>query len=96
MKEVAAIIRMNRINATKEALSKAGVSSFTARECLGRGRGLVDLNLLKGAEKGYEEAVVQLGQSHRLGPKWWRWPSRRSLRSTVRENRAMERFLSCR
>jgi len=36
---------------------------------LGRGKGLVDLSLLKGAEKGYEEAISQLGQSQRLIPK---------------------------
>lgn len=69
MKEVMAIIRMNRINETKRALSEAGISSFHARECLGRGKGLVDFNLLRGAEKGYEEAIAQLGQSQRLVPK---------------------------
>ena len=69
MKEIMAIIRMNMINATKKALTEAGVSSITAREALGRGNGLVDLSLLKGAEKGYEEAISQLGQSQRLIPK---------------------------
>jgi nitrogen regulatory protein PII 2 len=71
MKEVMAIIRMNMINATKAALSEAGISSFTARECLGRGKGLIDFSVLKGAEKGYEEAIAQLGQSQRLIPKRW-------------------------
>jgi nitrogen regulatory protein PII 2 len=69
MKEVMAIIRMNKINETKRALSAAGISSFHARECLGRGKGLVDFNVLQGAEKGYEEAIAQLGQSQRLVPK---------------------------
>ncbi len=69
MKEVMAIIRMNKINETKRALSEAGISSFHARECLGRGKGLVDFNLLKGAERGFEEAIAQLGQSQRLVPK---------------------------
>jgi len=69
MKEVMAVIRMNKINETKRALSNAGISSFHARECLGRGKGVVDFNLLKGAEKGYEEAIAQLGQSQRLVPK---------------------------
>ena len=36
---------------------------------MGRGKGLVDLTLLEGAEKGYEEAIAQLGQSQRLIPK---------------------------
>ncbi|MDL1963427.1 MAG: P-II family nitrogen regulator [Deltaproteobacteria bacterium] len=69
MKEVMAVIRMNMINKTKIALADAGISSITARDCLGRGKGLVDLRLLKGAEKGYEEAISQLGQSQRLIPK---------------------------
>lgn len=38
MKEVMAVIRMNMMNKTKVALSEAGISSFTAREALGRGR----------------------------------------------------------
>ena len=69
MKEVMAVIRLNMINKTKIALADAGISSMTARDCLGRGKGLVDLGLLKGAEKGYEEAISQLGQSQRLIPK---------------------------
>jgi nitrogen regulatory protein PII 2 len=69
MKEIMAIIRMNMINPTKKALTSEGVSSITAFDALGRGAGLVDLNLLKGAEQGYEEAISQLGQSQRLIPK---------------------------
>jgi nitrogen regulatory protein PII 2 len=69
MKEVMAIIRMNMMNKTKKALSDAGILSMTAKEVLGRGKGLVDYSLLEGAEKGYEEAIAQLGQSQRLIPK---------------------------
>jgi nitrogen regulatory protein PII 2 len=69
MKEVMAIIRMSRINQTKKALAEAGISSMHARECLGRGKGLVDLDILKGAEAGYEEAISLLGNSQRLIPK---------------------------
>jgi nitrogen regulatory protein PII 2 len=69
MKEVMAIVRMNKINQTKRALAAAGISSMHARECLGRGKGLVDMDLLKGAEQGYEEAIAQLGNSQRLIPK---------------------------
>ncbi len=69
MKEVFAVIRMNMMNKTKRALSEAGIWSITAREALGRGKGIVDMELLKGAEKGYEEAISQLGQSGRLIPK---------------------------
>jgi len=69
MKEIMAIVRINMMNKTKQALADVGISSVTARDALGRGKGLVDLTLLEGAEKGYEEAVAQLGQSQRLIPK---------------------------
>jgi nitrogen regulatory protein PII 2 len=69
MKEIVAIVRINKMNQTKRALSEAGISSVTARDALGRGKGLVDIQLLKGAEKGYEEAISQLGQTQRLVPK---------------------------
>lgn len=69
MKEIMAIVRINMMNKTKSALSEAGISSITAKEALGRGKGLVDLTLLEGAERGYEEAIAQLGQSRRLIPK---------------------------
>lgn len=69
MKEITAIIRMNKMNETKRALSEVGISSVTARDALGRGKGLVDMQLLKGAELGYEEAISQLGQGGRLIPK---------------------------
>jgi len=69
MKEVMAIVRMNMMNKTKQALSEAGITSMTARDALGRGKGLVDYSLLEGAEKGYEEAIAQLGHSQRLIPK---------------------------
>ncbi|OHE81164.1 MAG: nitrogen fixation protein [Verrucomicrobia bacterium GWF2_62_7] len=69
MKEVMAIIRMNRINQTKKSLTEAGITSMHARECLGRGKGLVSIELLKGAEQGYEEAISLLGNSQRLIPK---------------------------
>ncbi len=69
MKEVMAVIRMNMMNQTKRALAAAGISSLNGREALGRGKGLVDFKVLNGAEKGYEEAISQLGQSQRLIPK---------------------------
>ena len=69
MKEIVAVIRMNKINQTKRALIAAGISSMHARDCMGRGKGLVDINLLKGAEQGYEEAISQLGNSQRPIPK---------------------------
>jgi nitrogen regulatory protein PII 2 len=71
VKEVMAIIRLNMINRTKKALADTGIPSFMARECLGRGKGMVDFSVLRGAEKGYEEAISQLGQTQRLIPKRW-------------------------
>jgi len=69
MKEVLAIVRLNAMNKTKRALADGGITSITARDALGRGKGLVDLQVLRGAEKGYEEAISQLGGSQRLIPK---------------------------
>lgn len=69
MKEILAIVRLNMMNLTKRALAEAGLPSITARDALGRGKGIVDLQLLKGAERGYEEAISQLGQSQCLIPK---------------------------
>jgi len=70
MKEVMAIIRMNKINDTKRALNDAGITSFTATgRVLGRGRGLVDYRILHGAEEGYQEAISQLGDGPRMVPK---------------------------
>lgn len=69
MKEVMAIIRMNMMNKTKNALLEAGISSLNANECLGRGKGLVDMLVLNGAEKRYEEMMSELGNAGRLVPK---------------------------
>lgn len=70
MKQVMAVIRINKINATKKALNDVGVSSFSATgRVLGRGKGLVDYRLLDGAKAGYTEAIAQLGQGPRLVPK---------------------------
>lgn len=69
MKEVLAVIRMNKMNVTKRALSEAGIHSMTARKVIGRGKGKVDYLLLKGAEEGYEEAINQLSPGPKLIPK---------------------------
>ena len=69
MKEVTAVIRMNKMNETKRALADAGVAALTARKVVGRGKGKVDYMLLKGAEEGYEEAINQLGPGPKLIPK---------------------------
>ncbi len=69
MKEVLAVIRMNKMNETKRALADAGIASLTARKVIGRGQGKVDYMLLKGAQEGYEEAINQLSPGPKLIPK---------------------------
>jgi nitrogen regulatory protein PII 2 len=73
MKEVMAVIKMNMMNKTKQALTDAGIISFTAKDVVGRGRGIVDDNVLKGADQGFEEAIAQLGTKGRLVPKRILW-----------------------
>lgn len=70
MKEVMAVIRMNKINETKRALAKAGFPSLTATgRVFGRGKGLVDFRIMKGAEEGIPDAIAQLGSDPKLVPK---------------------------
>lgn len=69
MKEVMAIIRMDKMNVTKRSLSEAGIHSMTARKVIGRGKGKVDYLLLKGAQEGYEEAINQLSPGPKMLPK---------------------------
>jgi nitrogen regulatory protein PII 2 len=69
MKEIMAVIRMNKMNQTKQALADAGVASFTACKVVGRGKGKVDYLLMRGAEAGCEEAIVQLGPGPKMIPK---------------------------
>jgi len=69
MVEIIAVVRMNKMNETKRALSEIGVPAFSAAKVMGRGKGKVDYLLLKGAEAGYDEAISQLGPGPKLFPK---------------------------
>lgn len=69
MKEIIAVIRMNMVNKTKDALADAGFPAFYALEAQGRGKGLVNAALLKGAKEGIVEAAELLGEKGRLYPK---------------------------
>jgi nitrogen regulatory protein PII 2 len=69
MKEVIAVVRMNMMNRTKQALTEAGISAFFAHEALGRGKGLVNPLVLQGAAQGREEALTVLGEKDKLYPK---------------------------
>ncbi|WP_346354106.1 P-II family nitrogen regulator [Azotosporobacter soli] len=46
MKEIMAIVRMNKTNATKKALVEAGATGFTATKVLGRGKLVKDKSLI--------------------------------------------------
>ncbi|MDR3640975.1 MAG: P-II family nitrogen regulator [Humidesulfovibrio sp.] len=69
MKEVVAVVRMNMMNRTKQALTDAGIDGYFAHEVLGRGVGLANPHVLAGAASGYEEAVALLGERGKLYPK---------------------------
>ena len=69
MKEVIAVVRINMMNQTKQALTEAGVDAFFAHEAQGRGKGFANPDVLKGAAKGYEEAAALLGEKGKLYPK---------------------------
>ena len=69
MKEVIAIVRINMMNQTKQALTDCGVDAFFAHEAHGRGKGFVNPKVLEGAEQGYEEAASLLGEKGKLYPK---------------------------
>lgn len=69
MKEIIAIVRINMMNQTKQALTECGVDAFFAHEAHGRGKGFVNPQVLEGVEQGYEEAASLLGEKGKLYPK---------------------------
>ncbi len=60
MKEVIAIIRMDKVNTIKSELVDAGFPAFTVRKVIGRGQGSVDRRVIQGAEEGHPEAIARL------------------------------------
>ncbi|WP_319370252.1 P-II family nitrogen regulator [uncultured Ilyobacter sp.] len=69
MKEVMAVIRINMINQTKQALLLAGIDSVTARTVKGRGKKQVGYELCKDiiAESDVTPAIADaVSESHRL------------------------------
>lgn len=69
MKTVIALIRIDKMNRTKRALSDAGITSMTALSNVhGRGGGLVDRKIVEGATQNIPEAVEYLGKEPRLRP----------------------------
>ena len=70
MKEIIAIIRMNKVNQTKKALMKAGFSSITARKVMGRGKKKIDYSLVEkiiGNENPIDLKIgEQVAEGHKL------------------------------
>lgn len=66
MKEVIAIVRINMMNQTKQALTDIGIDAFFAHEAHGRGKGFVNPAVLNGVQQGYEEAASLLGEKGKL------------------------------
>lgn len=72
MKEIMAIIRLNMINKTKDALLKEGFPSITCRKVLGRGKKKVDFSLIDVISQNVMEPprlAEELSEGHRLIPK---------------------------
>ena len=63
MKEVMAIVRLNKINVTKQALAEAGFPAFTCRKVLGRGKKSVDLTLMQTILDTGELPVSPIGEN---------------------------------
>jgi len=69
MKEVIAVVRINMMNQTKQALTDCGIDAFFAHEAHGRGKGFINPQVLEGVKQGYEEAAALLGEKGKLYPK---------------------------
>jgi len=73
MKEITAIIRMDMVNKTKEALLNLGVPSMTAVKVMGRGKKKIAYELFQNAFDENDElpkiVAEQLSEVHRLMPK---------------------------
>lgn len=73
MKEIMAIIRMDKINQTKKALVEAGFPALTCRKVFGRGKKKVDYELIQQLIAGEEiqspKTAEVVSEGHRLVPK---------------------------
>lgn len=69
MKLIMAIIRIDKMNKTKRALSDVGLPSMTTTgKVFGRGKGLWDAKVLEGVKKDLPEALAHLSKEPRLRP----------------------------
>jgi nitrogen regulatory protein PII 2 len=73
MKEITAIIRMDKVNKTKEALLKLGFPAITAKKVMGRGKKKIAYELFQDVftnNEGLTPVIAeQLSEEHRLMPK---------------------------
>jgi len=73
MKEVMAIVRMNMISKTKDALLRINYPSMTCRKVMGRGKKKVDYSLIedyiKEGELPINTVAEAISEGHRLIPK---------------------------
>ena len=58
MKEIIAVIRMNKTNATKKALVESGAAGFTALKVLGRGKIVEDKSLIAARKANMMEMAI--------------------------------------
>lgn len=70
MKEIMAIIRMNKIGETKKAFSEAGFPSITCRKVLGRGKKKVNFKLIDelidGQPIAKPDVLESISENHRF------------------------------
>ena len=72
MKEIIAVIRMDMVSKTKDALLKEGFPSVTCKKVMGRGKKKVAYELFRHVTSGEILTPVmaeQLSEQHRLIPK---------------------------
>ena len=62
MKEIMAIVRQNKVNATKNALAEAGFPAFTCRKIMGRGKRPIDLSLVQTILSAEEMPISPVGE----------------------------------
>ena len=63
MKEIMCIIRLNKVNKTKEALAEAGFPSITCRKVLGRGKKSIDKALIEAYMEAGEVVPSAYGEN---------------------------------
>ena len=91
MKEIIAVVRLNKVNATKEALAQAGYPSLTCFRVLGRGKNPIDLSLINAIlEEGklpVSNVGEQISESSRLIPK--------RLFTIIAKDENVEKIIEC-